>query len=74
MEKNIFDGVKAAYKGLDDKLAIDIKVLDISEISPIADYFLIASGSANTATVAGTSIFDELESIVDPIHVKNSIR
>lgn len=44
MEKNIFEGVKAAYKGLDDKMARDIKVLDISEISPIADYFLIASG------------------------------
>ncbi|MBQ8941533.1 MAG: ribosome silencing factor [Firmicutes bacterium] len=45
MEKNIFEAVKAAYKGLDDKLAIDIKVLDISELSPIADYFVIASGS-----------------------------
>lgn len=45
MDKNIFEGVKAAYKGLDDKLAKDIKVLDIREISPIADYFVIASGS-----------------------------
>ena len=35
--KEIFEGVKAAYKGLDDKLAKDIKVLDIQEISPIAD-------------------------------------
>ena len=45
MEKNVFEGVKAAYKGLDDKLAKDIKVLEIKEISPIADYFVIASGN-----------------------------
>ena len=41
----IFEGVKAAYKGLDDKLAKDIKVLEIKDISPIADYFIIASGT-----------------------------
>ena len=37
--------IKAVYNALDDKKGIDIKVLDISEISVIADYFIIASGS-----------------------------
>ncbi len=43
-EINLFDGVKAAYNALEDKLAIDITVLDIHEVSVIADYFVIASG------------------------------
>lgn len=34
-----------AYAALDDKKGYDIKVIDISEISPVADYFVIADGS-----------------------------
>ena len=33
--------IKAVYNALDDKKGIDIKVLDISEISVMADYFTI---------------------------------
>lgn len=40
-----FDMVKAAAAALSDKKAIDIKVIDISEISIMADYFIIASGN-----------------------------
>lgn len=36
---------KLAYKALDDKKGEDIKVIDISEISVLADYFIIANGS-----------------------------
>ena len=36
---------KAAYEALDDKMGEDIKVLDIHEISVLADYFLIAHGN-----------------------------
>ena len=36
---------KLAYKALDDKKAEDIKVIDISEISVLADYFIIANGT-----------------------------
>ena len=35
---------KIAYEAMDDKLAKDIKVIDISNISVVADYFLIADG------------------------------
>lgn len=35
---------KLAIKSLEDKKAKDIKVIDISDISTIADYFIIASG------------------------------
>ena len=34
-----------AYHALDDKLGGDIKILDIHEISVLADYFLIAHGN-----------------------------
>ncbi len=37
--------VKLAYKAMDEKKAEDIKILDISEVTPIADYFIICSGS-----------------------------
>ncbi len=36
---------KLAYKALDEKKAEDIKVIDISEISVLADYFIIANGT-----------------------------
>lgn len=41
---NLIDGVKAAYNALDDKMAMDITILDIHEVSVISDYFIIASG------------------------------
>ena len=35
---------KLAIEGLEDKKAEDIKVIDISNVSVMADYFIIASG------------------------------
>ena len=32
---NIFEAVKVAYKALEDKFAMDIKVLDIKKISSV---------------------------------------
>ena len=37
--------VKAAIEAMKDKKAEDIRVIDISNVSVIADYFVIASGS-----------------------------
>lgn len=34
-----------AYKALDEKKAIDLKIIDIHEVSVMADYFIITSGS-----------------------------
>ena len=36
---------KIACKALDDKKASDIRIIDISGISVLADYFIIADGS-----------------------------
>ena len=37
--------VKLAYEALDERKGEDIKVIDISGISVIADYFIIANGT-----------------------------
>ena len=37
--------VKIAYDALDDKLAEDIKIIDIRSISVLADFFIIADGN-----------------------------
>ena len=37
--------VKLAYKAMDDKKAEDIRIIDISGISVVADYFIICSGN-----------------------------
>lgn len=39
---------KLAITALEDKKAEDIKVIDISHISTIADYFIIANGTNKT--------------------------
>ncbi|KIR01404.1 Iojap protein [Lachnospiraceae bacterium TWA4] len=36
--------VKIAYAALDEKMAEEITVIDISKVSTIADYFMIANG------------------------------
>ena len=36
---------KLVCKALDDKKAIDIKAIDISEVSVMADFFIVASAS-----------------------------
>ncbi|NLL93885.1 MAG: ribosome silencing factor [Clostridiales bacterium] len=53
--------VETAYKALDNKKGINIKVIDISKVSVIADYFIIASGS-NTKHVKALAdnVEDEL--------------
>ncbi len=42
---NSKDMVKIAIEALEDKKAEDIKIIDISEVSVLADYFLIAGGN-----------------------------
>lgn len=48
----IIDLVKTAAKALDDKKAADIKVLNISELTSLADYFVICSCSSSTQVKA----------------------
>ena len=43
---------KISYKALDDKKAEDIKVIEIGDISVIADYFIIANGTNSSQVQA----------------------
>jgi len=36
---------KTVYNALDEKKGVDIKIIDISEVSVLADYFVIAHGN-----------------------------
>lgn len=44
----IIEIVANAVKALDDKKAEEIKVIRISELTVMADYFIIANGTSNT--------------------------
>lgn len=50
--------IKAAVKILDGKKAEDIRVIEIRDLTIIADYFIIADGTSETQTRA---LADELE-------------
>ncbi|MDD6058405.1 MAG: ribosome silencing factor [Clostridiales bacterium] len=50
---------KIAVAALEDRKAEDIKVIDIQEISPVADYFIIASGNNQNQIQAMQDATDE---------------
>ena len=50
---------KLACRALDDKKGKDIKVIDIHEVSVIADYFVIASASNQNQVQAMVDNVDE---------------
>ena len=50
---------KIAVNALEDRKAEDVTVIDISEISPIADYFIIANGTNQNQLQAMRDAADE---------------
>ena len=52
--------VKKAVGALEDKKAEDVKVIDIGEVSSIADYFIIATGSNSNQLAAMQDAVDEV--------------
>lgn len=50
---------KLACKALDDKKGEDIKVIDISQISVLADYFVIANGTNDSQVRALVEAVEE---------------
>lgn len=58
---NSRDMAKLVCKALDDKKAIDIKAIDISNISIMADYFIVASASNQNQLLA---MQDEVDRIL----------
>ena len=54
--------IKTSVEGLEDKKGEDIKVIDISKVSPISDFFVLASGS-NRSQVQAMA-----DSVVEKMH------
>ena len=50
---------RLAYEAMDDKLAKDITIIDISRVSVVADYFLIADGKNRNQVQAIANNVDE---------------
>ncbi len=50
---------KLAYNALEDKKAVDIKLIDIPAVSVLADYFIIASGTNRNQVQALADNVDE---------------
>ena len=63
---------RLAIEGLEDKKANDIRILDIEEISTIADYFIIASGTNRNQVQAMADNVEEFlgKSGYSPKHIE----
>lgn len=61
---------KLVCKALDDKKAIDVKAIDISEVSVMADFFIVASASNQSQMNA---MQDEVDRVLyeQGIHAKS---
>ncbi len=44
--------LRAAYKAIEDKKGENTRIIDISEVSVIADYFIVTNGSNNNQVKA----------------------
>lgn len=56
--------LESIYKSLENKKADDIKIIDISEVSSFANYFVIADGSNQKQVQA---MADEVENNLKPL-------
>lgn len=62
--------VNIAYDALDDKKGINITIIDISGVSIVADYFVIAGGSnINQVKALADNVTDEMAK--NKIHAKH---
>ena len=63
---------KIAYNALDEKKGINISIIDISEISTLADYFIIAGGNnENQVKALANSVEEEIYKVdCKPKHIE----
>ena len=63
---------KIAYNALDEKKGINISIIDISEISTLADYFIIAGGNnENQVKALANSVEEEMYKVdYKPKHIE----
>ncbi len=51
--------LKSIVDALEDKLAVDVTILDIDEVSSLAEYFVIANGNSSTQVKALSGSVEE---------------
>ena len=63
---------KISYNALDEKKGINISIIDISEISTLADYFIIAGGNnENQVKALANSVEEEMYKVdCKPKHIE----
>ena len=63
---------KIAYNALDEKKGMNISIIDISEISTLADYFIIAGGNnENQVKALANSVEEEMYKVdCKPKHIE----
>lgn len=63
---------KIAYDALEDKLGVNITIIDISEISILADYFIIAGGTNDNQVKALADNVEEklLDENIEPKQIE----
>ena len=73
---NIQDAVKLAVKTLFDKKAKEIEVIKVDNVTVIADYFIICTGSSSTQIKAlSDEVEFQLKKIgLEPLHREGHIR
>lgn len=60
------DALKVAVKALDDKKAMDIQVIEIADLTSVADYFVICTASSSThARTLADEVEEKLEADSD---------
>ena len=66
---------KIAYNALDEKKGINISIIDISEISTLADYFIIAGGNnENQVKALANSVEEEMYKVdCKPKHIEGFV-
>ena len=68
MAENANKMAQLAYEALADKKAEDIKIIDIHEVSVLADYFIIASGTnRNQVQAMADNVEEELHKAGYPV-------
>lgn len=66
---------RLAFRALEDKKAVDIKIINIEGVSVLADYFIIASGTNRNQVVAlADNVEEELHKAGYPVKTTEGYR
>jgi len=67
MRKLSLNAIEQVVKGIDDKLGVDIRVLDLTNLNAICDCFIITSASSTRQV---KSISDEIEDKMKKLDIR----